>query len=54
MDPQFDGEIDTPALAFETEEPELSLGDFEDKLGMHSGPEIEDLPEDLSVNLTWI
>ena len=46
LDPQFDGEIDTPALVFETEEPELSLGDFEDKLGMHSGPEIEDLPED--------
>ena len=35
LDPQFDGEENT--LALETEESELALGDFKDKLGMESG-----------------
>jgi len=46
LDPQIDGEEDTPASALETEESELALGDFEDKSGMEPGPGIEDMPED--------
>lgn len=46
LDPQIDGKEDTPAPALETEESELALGDFEDKLDMKPGPGIEDTPED--------
>jgi pilus assembly protein FimV len=46
LDPQIDGEEDTPASALETEESELALDDFEDKSGMEPGPGIEDMPED--------
>ena len=46
LDPQIDEKEDTPAPALETEESELALGDFEDKLDMEPGPGIEDKPED--------
>jgi predicted Zn finger-like uncharacterized protein len=46
LDPQIDEKEDTPAPALETEESELALGDFEDKLDMEPGPGIEGKPED--------
>ena len=46
LDPQFGENEDSPASAFETEEPELALSDFEDKLDMKPGPATEDMPED--------
>jgi len=46
LDPQFGENEDSPASAFETEEPELALSDFEDKLDMQPGPATEDMPED--------
>jgi predicted Zn finger-like uncharacterized protein len=46
LDPQIDEKEDTPAPALETEESELALGDFEDKLDMEPGPGIEDKLED--------
>ena len=47
LDPLSDGEADTPGSTLETEASELALGDFEDKLDMEPGPEIEDRLEDI-------
>ena len=45
LDPQFDGEEDTPAPTPETGESKLALSDFEEKLDMESGPRAEDTLE---------
>jgi pilus assembly protein FimV len=46
LDPQFGENEDSSASAFGTEEPELALSDFEDKLDMKPGPTTEDMPEE--------
>jgi hypothetical protein len=46
LDPQIDGKEDPPEPAPETEEPELALGDFEDKLDMEPVLGIEDTLEE--------
>jgi len=46
LDPQLGENEDSPASAFETEEPELALSDFENKWDMKPGPATEDMPED--------
>ena len=46
LDPQIDGKEDPPEPALETEEPELALGDFEDKLDMEPVSGIEDTLEE--------
>jgi len=45
LDPQFDGEEDTPAPAPETGESKLALSDFEENLDMEPGPRAEDTLE---------
>jgi len=46
LDPQIDGKEDPPDPVLETEEPELALGDFEDKLDMDPVLGIEDTVEE--------